>query len=184
MSQPYPSTSSSNFVPSTYSSTPPSVPLKPQRINYPYNNPHSMSLSSSSSSPSDQLFFQWFFHSNFPIALYDEPIYANMSDQKRPPSRSGAATPIVDEEARYRVDAMERHLANLTGLVQQALSTGNSPMSGMNSLRSDSGKKPDYSNIYIPPKRHVGQTGEQIKFWAKNCGSTLRQDLFFVFLYF
>lgn len=39
------------------------------------------------------------------------------------PSRSGSTTPIVDEEARIRVDFMERQLASLTGLVQKALST-------------------------------------------------------------
>lgn len=39
-----------------------------------------------------------------------------------PPSRSGSVTPVViDEEARFRMEHMERQLANLTGLVQKAL---------------------------------------------------------------
>ena len=99
-------------------------------------------------------------------------MYANSSSQehlKRPPSRSGTATPIVDEEARYRVDAMERHLANLTGLVQQALA-GNPPGgagSGHGSANSTAvnSRRPsestpraghsDYANVYIAPKRPV-----------------------------
>ena len=39
-----------------------------------------------------------------------------------PPPRSGSITPvIIDEEARFRMEHMERQLANLTGLVQKAL---------------------------------------------------------------
>ncbi len=41
-----------------------------------------------------------------------------------PPPRSGSITPvIIDEEARVRMEHMERQLANLTGLVQKALVT-------------------------------------------------------------
>ncbi|GIY10730.1 coiled-coil domain-containing protein AGAP005037 [Caerostris extrusa] len=36
-------------------------------------------------------------------------------------TRSGSVTPVVDEEARLRVEHMERQLASLTGLVQKAL---------------------------------------------------------------
>ncbi|RWS28505.1 coiled-coil domain-containing protein-like isoform X1 [Leptotrombidium deliense] len=35
--------------------------------------------------------------------------------------RSGSTTPVIDEEARLRVQFMERQLVNLTGLVQKAL---------------------------------------------------------------
>jgi hypothetical protein len=38
------------------------------------------------------------------------------------PPRSGSITPvIIDEESRFRMEHMERQLANLTGLVQKAL---------------------------------------------------------------
>ncbi|XP_023216951.1 coiled-coil domain-containing protein CG32809-like isoform X7 [Centruroides sculpturatus] len=36
-------------------------------------------------------------------------------------TRSGSVTPVIDEEARMRMEYMERQLANLTGLVQKAL---------------------------------------------------------------
>lgn len=36
-------------------------------------------------------------------------------------TRSGSVTPVIDEEARLRMEYMERQLANLTGLVQKAL---------------------------------------------------------------
>ncbi|KAE8738018.1 hypothetical protein FOCC_FOCC016511 [Frankliniella occidentalis] len=39
-------------------------------------------------------------------------------------TRSGSITPVIDEEARIRVENMERQLANLTGLVQKALTHG------------------------------------------------------------
>ncbi|OQV19049.1 putative Coiled-coil domain-containing protein [Hypsibius exemplaris] len=123
-----PGSMSHSYPAPQYSAAPPVVPPKPQRSVYGCYTP-----------------------------LYEEPIYANASDHKRPPSRSGTATPIVDEEARYRVDAMERHLANLTDLVQQAL-TGNHPPGGgsaSNSRRpSDSTRSnSDYANVYIAPKR-------------------------------
>ncbi|XP_057332756.1 coiled-coil domain-containing protein AGAP005037 isoform X2 [Microplitis mediator] len=50
---------------------------------------------------------------------YEEPYYSQYS---------GTVTPIIDEEARLRVEHMERQLANLTGLVQKALTQ--SPHSG------------------------------------------------------
>ncbi|XP_074110561.1 coiled-coil domain-containing protein AGAP005037 isoform X2 [Cotesia typhae] len=43
---------------------------------------------------------------------YEEPYYSQFP---------GTVTPIIDEEARLRVEHMERQLANLTGLVQKAL---------------------------------------------------------------
>jgi len=47
----------------------------------------------------------------------EDPYYAQF-----PPPRSGSITPvIIDEEARFRMEHMERQLANLTGLVQKAL---------------------------------------------------------------
>ncbi|XP_053200866.1 coiled-coil domain-containing protein AGAP005037-like isoform X2 [Panonychus citri] len=55
-----------------------------------------------------------------PINSYDD-MYGTTGGHH--PSRSGSATPIIDEEARIRVDFMERQLASLTGLVQKALST-------------------------------------------------------------
>lgn len=41
-------------------------------------------------------------------------------------SRSGSVTPVIDEEARIRVEYMEKQLASLTGLVQKALTTPSS----------------------------------------------------------
>ena len=84
----------------------------------------------------------------------EEPIYANSSTgaahdpkpSQRPPSRSGTTTPIIDEEARYRVDAMERHLANLTGLVQKALTGNNATQPNFSPRRSST----DYANVYVP----------------------------------
>lgn len=144
MSQSHLPSSSSPYAP------PPNVPPKPQRTNlYSYNS-NSMSR--------DPYRIEWFVYSGFSTALYEEPVYSNLPE-KRPPSRSGTATPIIDEEARYRVDAMEKHLANLTGLVQQALSGNNSP-GGMNSRRIDPVKNTDYSNIYVAPKRNIAQKGE------------------------
>ncbi|XP_073977153.1 coiled-coil domain-containing protein AGAP005037 isoform X26 [Rhodnius prolixus] len=46
---------------------------------------------------------------------YDDPYYAAYTP------RTGAITPVIDEEARLRVEHMERQLASLTGLVQKAL---------------------------------------------------------------
>ncbi|KAI4491118.1 hypothetical protein M0802_010428 [Mischocyttarus mexicanus] len=43
---------------------------------------------------------------------YEEPYYSQYS---------GTVTPVIDEEARIRVEHMERQLANLTGLVHKAL---------------------------------------------------------------
>ncbi|XP_078043149.1 uncharacterized protein LOC144473278 isoform X9 [Augochlora pura] len=43
---------------------------------------------------------------------YEDPYYSQYS---------GTVTPVIDEEARIRVEHMERQLANLTGLVQKAL---------------------------------------------------------------
>ncbi|XP_076683752.1 uncharacterized protein LOC143376878 isoform X2 [Andrena cerasifolii] len=43
---------------------------------------------------------------------YEESYYSQFS---------GTVTPVIDEEARIRVEHMERQLANLTGLVQKAL---------------------------------------------------------------
>lgn len=38
--------------------------------------------------------------------------------------RSGSVTPVVDEEARARMEMMERQLASLTGIVQKVLTPG------------------------------------------------------------
>ncbi|CAN7939322.1 unnamed protein product [Ixodes hexagonus] len=57
-------------------------------------------------------------------SAYEEPFYG---DQDQLVSRSGSATPIIDEEARMRVEYMERQLASLTGLVHKALAAGTSP---------------------------------------------------------
>ncbi|XP_067130546.1 coiled-coil domain-containing protein AGAP005037-like isoform X4 [Centruroides vittatus] len=64
------------------------------------------------------------------------PIYGNSSFEEQSyygermyGSRSGSVTPVVDEQTRLRVEHMERQLANLTGLVQKALSTGPPPRS-------------------------------------------------------
>ncbi|XP_040359246.1 coiled-coil domain-containing protein AGAP005037 isoform X15 [Ixodes scapularis] len=57
-------------------------------------------------------------------SAYEEPFYG---DQDQLGSRSGSATPIIDEEARMRVEYMERQLASLTGLVHKALAAGTSP---------------------------------------------------------
>lgn len=46
---------------------------------------------------------------------YDDPYYTPYSP------RPGTITPVIDEEARLRVEHMERQLASLTGLVQKAL---------------------------------------------------------------
>ncbi|XP_024083467.1 coiled-coil domain-containing protein AGAP005037 isoform X16 [Cimex lectularius] len=50
-----------------------------------------------------------------PGSGYEEPYYAGYTP------RTGAITPVIDEEARLRVEHMERQLASLTGLVQKAL---------------------------------------------------------------
>uniref|UniRef100_A0A915IZV8 Uncharacterized protein n=1 Tax=Romanomermis culicivorax TaxID=13658 RepID=A0A915IZV8_ROMCU len=71
------------------------------------------------------------------FATYEKPVgqtncrnYANFVDNglfspmERPcstPSRSGSATPIIDEEARARVIGMEKQLADLSTLVHMAL---------------------------------------------------------------
>ncbi|KAL0277337.1 UNVERIFIED_CONTAM: hypothetical protein PYX00_004670 [Menopon gallinae] len=47
---------------------------------------------------------------------YEDPYYSQGYG-----SRTGSITPVIDEEARLRVEHMERQLANLTGLVQKAL---------------------------------------------------------------
>ncbi|XP_055940640.1 coiled-coil domain-containing protein AGAP005037-like isoform X4 [Argiope bruennichi] len=54
-----------------------------------------------------------------PISPYEEPYYGGT--ERIYGSRSGSVTPVVDEEARLRVEHMERQLASLTGLVQKAL---------------------------------------------------------------
>ncbi|CAG9823610.1 unnamed protein product [Phaedon cochleariae] len=46
---------------------------------------------------------------------YEDPYYSQYA------TRSGSITPVIDEEIRLRVENMERQLANLTGLVQKAL---------------------------------------------------------------
>ncbi|XP_071038407.1 coiled-coil domain-containing protein AGAP005037 isoform X5 [Parasteatoda tepidariorum] len=56
-----------------------------------------------------------------PISPYEEPYYSGT--ERIYGTRSGSVTPVVDEEARLRVEHMERQLASLTGLVQKALST-------------------------------------------------------------
>lgn len=58
-------------------------------------------------------------------SAYEEPFYGG--DAAGYGSRSGSATPIIDEEARMRVEYMERQLASLTGLVHKALAAGTSP---------------------------------------------------------
>ncbi|CAB3372730.1 Hypothetical predicted protein [Cloeon dipterum] len=61
-------------------------------------------------------------YSNYPPAgAYEDPYYAQYGP------RSGSITPVIDEEARLRVENMERQLANLTGLVQKALTQGPQP---------------------------------------------------------
>ncbi|XP_059489388.1 coiled-coil domain-containing protein AGAP005037 isoform X22 [Neocloeon triangulifer] len=61
-------------------------------------------------------------YSNYPAAgAYEDPYYAQYG------ARSGSITPVIDEEARLRVENMERQLANLTGLVQKALTQGPQP---------------------------------------------------------
>ncbi|XP_064456485.1 coiled-coil domain-containing protein AGAP005037-like isoform X4 [Ornithodoros turicata] len=57
-------------------------------------------------------------------SAYEEPFYG---DQAGYGTRSGSATPIIDEEARMRVEYMERQLASLTGLVHKALAAGTAP---------------------------------------------------------
>uniref|UniRef100_T1JCW6 Actin interacting protein 3-like C-terminal domain-containing protein n=1 Tax=Strigamia maritima TaxID=126957 RepID=T1JCW6_STRMM len=58
-----------------------------------------------------------------PTSSYEEPYYGDRGYG----SRSGSVTPIIDEEARLRMQMMERQLANLTGLVHKALTTGRQP---------------------------------------------------------
>uniref|UniRef100_T1IL96 Actin interacting protein 3-like C-terminal domain-containing protein n=1 Tax=Strigamia maritima TaxID=126957 RepID=T1IL96_STRMM len=58
-----------------------------------------------------------------PTSTYEEPYYGDRGYG----SRSGSVTPIIDEEARLRMQMMERQLANLTGLVHKALTTGRQP---------------------------------------------------------
>ncbi|XP_065289123.2 coiled-coil domain-containing protein AGAP005037-like isoform X11 [Dermacentor albipictus] len=59
-------------------------------------------------------------------SAYEEPFYGGDAAAAYG-SRSGSATPIIDEEARMRVEYMERQLASLTGLVHKALAAGTSP---------------------------------------------------------
>ncbi|KAG1711207.1 Coiled-coil domain-containing protein [Nymphon striatum] len=63
-------------------------------------------------------------------------------------TRSGSVTPIIDEEARIRVQNMERQLASLTGIVQKALSTTSPSASRPQSLTQDFDVNPtrDYSS--------------------------------------
>ncbi|XP_076326049.1 uncharacterized protein LOC143233580 isoform X3 [Tachypleus tridentatus] len=51
---------------------------------------------------------------------YDDPGYYRSQVYK---SRSRSVTPLIDEEARKRMEFMEHQLVNLTGLVQKALTT-------------------------------------------------------------
>ncbi|ODN06267.1 hypothetical protein Ocin01_00395 [Orchesella cincta] len=71
-----------------------------------------------------------------------------------PPPRSGSITPvIIDEEARFRMEHMERQLANLTGLVQKALvhpPVTNQPSSG---ILPSSATLP--RNVIITPGAHA-----------------------------
>ncbi|GIY10274.1 coiled-coil domain-containing protein AGAP005037 [Caerostris darwini] len=53
------------------------------------------------------------------VSPYEEPYYGGT--ERIYGTRSGSVTPVVDEEARLRVEHMERQLASLTGLVQKAL---------------------------------------------------------------
>ncbi|KAG8187267.1 hypothetical protein JTE90_019159 [Oedothorax gibbosus] len=59
------------------------------------------------------------------VSPYEEPYYGGA--ERIYGTRSGSVTPVVDEEARLRVEHMERQLASLTGLVQKALSAPPAP---------------------------------------------------------
>ena len=51
-----------------------------------------------------------------------EKLYDNYGMAQNPVTRSGSITPVlIDEESRFRMENMERQLANLTGLVHKAL---------------------------------------------------------------
>ncbi|XP_014669109.1 PREDICTED: coiled-coil domain-containing protein AGAP005037-like isoform X20 [Priapulus caudatus] len=75
---------------------------------------------------------------------------------QRSGSRSGSVTPrIVDEEARFRVESMEKKLADLTGLVHTALTKGSlSPLEAPGSEVSGSGyATPQGQHVQYPFSR-------------------------------
>ncbi|VEN53958.1 unnamed protein product [Callosobruchus maculatus] len=68
---------------------------------------------------------------------YEDPYYSQYA------ARSGSITPVIDEEIRLRVENMERQLANLTGLVQKALTQpapGHLQVPGRDSYRERDGR--------------------------------------------
>ncbi|XP_074604445.1 coiled-coil domain-containing protein AGAP005037 isoform X7 [Brevipalpus obovatus] len=85
--------------------------------------------------------------SSFPPQGYN----VNYDDVYNPyGTRSGSVTPIIDEEARIRVEYMEKQLASLTGLVQKAL-TNPQQQSQQRSTSSES-RGPAPGKPAPPPK--------------------------------
>ena len=65
--------------------------------------------------------------SGYPSTPFDDPygIYG---------MRSGSVTPVIDEEARVRMQHMERQIVSLTNVVTKALTTSQSQKSGKYSV--------------------------------------------------
>lgn len=64
-------------------------------------------------------------------------------------TRSGSVTPIIDEEARIRVEYMEKQLASLTGLVQKALTNPQQQSQQRSASSENRGKSDPHDNLYF-----------------------------------
>ncbi|XP_014669094.1 PREDICTED: coiled-coil domain-containing protein AGAP005037-like isoform X18 [Priapulus caudatus] len=83
---------------------------------------------------------------------------------QRSGSRSGSVTPrIVDEEARFRVESMEKKLADLTGLVHTALTKGSlSPLEAPGS--EDIAPKPVPLNKAVSGSGYATPQGQHVQY--------------------
>ncbi|XP_052131299.1 coiled-coil domain-containing protein AGAP005037 isoform X10 [Frankliniella occidentalis] len=161
----------------------PRPPRPPHRKYFPpYLSPIEFEDASSPTSPQDRLHAESGYMSSperggprayptpaYPASAsvpYEEGYYGQYG------TRSGSITPVIDEEARIRVENMERQLANLTGLVQKALTHGPTHLAvpGSQGYRNDksvsfeksvsfSDEPPDMNS----PKQHSPQHGADTK---------------------
>ncbi|KAG8184101.1 hypothetical protein JTE90_025407 [Oedothorax gibbosus] len=130
--------------------------ISPERRYEPYllSSPEARSQQESGylSSPERRVDPQRSFSGYSTGSSYEESVYGGSIYG----TRSGSVTPVIDEEARLRMEYMERQLASLTGLVQKALTTGGPVPSKQNGQQQqiptrdcDQGK-PGGNGIYSP----------------------------------
>ncbi|XP_071040803.1 coiled-coil domain-containing protein AGAP005037 isoform X10 [Parasteatoda tepidariorum] len=78
-------------------------------------------------------------------------------------TRSGSVTPVIDDEAKLRMEYMERQLASLTGLVQKALTTGppnknmppNQQLQQIPTRDCEQGKVGNGTKVHLTPEMYV-----------------------------